>query len=340
MESLRDTRSPKQVFRTEEDDAWLTKWRLFESDPANETSVRPVGAKLHPALEPLRVAIRAQLKELIGAKREADYAEQRPEIRAKAGYNGWEWTRFVDRGELLLETHKRAPMRVTARTYERALAILDALCRAAKDRGFTATLDESTGRIQLHGYDATVSVRISERLQAKTRKEKSPWDAKPRVVSIKVPTEVLTLYVGETWSEAGIADKPSDPLERRLNRVFERVYLAVIRQHEKRREQQAWEEEWEAERSRRAQLEEERRQQEEQVAEERRKRRALLIEAKRWRSAQLIRDYVREVTSHRPSPQSPQSTWATWALQVADELDPLGGRVEEAVASATPTARD
>lgn len=319
------SRPPEEnAFRVAEDDDWLRAKSAEEETAYSQISVDLEPARWHAAIAPLRDKLRAEIKEMVLAERDAKRAEKSPRLAQSPDWEGWRWKSFVDRGEVLLQTHKRAPMRVTTRTYERALAVLNALCWAAARRGFTVQLNVPAGRIQLTGHDAVVDVRISEPLDEKVRVERNSWDNKPRSVPYKVPTGKLVLYVGERWSEVATAEAVDAPLETKLNQVFIRIYRAVIRQREQRRQRDARDREWKAEEARREAAAARRREEEAAKERERRQRNALVVEAKQWRTAQLIRDYVAQVMSLSGCPNSEISErWKKWAMKVADELDPL-----------------
>jgi hypothetical protein len=320
------SRPPEEnPFRVPEDDDWLRAKSAEEESADSRISVDLKPARWHAAIAPLRDKVRAEIKEVAVAERDARRAERTPRLAQSPDWQGWRWKSFVDRGEVLLQTHKRSPMRVTTRTHERALAILNALCFEAARRGFVVQLNVPAGRIQLTGHEAVIDVRISEPLAEKVRVERNSWDNKPRSIPYKVPTGKLVLNVGEHWSEVATADTADEPLETKLNQVFIRIYRAVIRQREQTRKRDAREREWKAEEARREAAAARRREEEARKDRERRKRSALIVEAKQWRTAQLIRDYVSQVMLQLAPDDGSESRqlWKSWAMQVADQLDPV-----------------
>lgn len=82
-------------------------------------------------------------------------------------------------------------------------------------------------------------------------------------------------------------------------------------------------EEEEAEARLKAKERAEREERERIAAEENARRDGLLTEAKDWRSARLIREYV-EARRTSEAAQVPEfEKWARWALEQADRMDPL-----------------
>ncbi len=327
-ETIEFTSRPPQAnrpFWLPADDEWLAERKAFESDPQNLISFDPKPARWHVAVRPLRDMLRAEVAELPKIKRDADRAEKSQHVRLEPNLNGWKWHGFVNSGELLCNTHRRIPMRVTPRTYERALGILNSLCVQAQARGFSVTLDEKEGRIVFEGFEGDVQLRIAERLDDEWRSEQSSWDKTSRKVKYKVPTGTLRLYVGETWSEICIADLEGEPIEGRLNEVFLKIYSRIVRCRERRRESKDREERWAEERRQRE--EEERRRQEIAAAREaeRRRRYRLLKEARNWETAKLLRAYIAHVERLPSEEAGPRNAeWRSWAKGVVDDLDPQG----------------
>ncbi len=82
-------------------------------------------------------------------------------------------------------------------------------------------------------------------------------------------------------------------------------------------------EEEEAEARRKAKEKAEREERERIAAEEKARRDELLTEAKNWRSARLIREYVEARRASEATQASEFENWARWALKEADRMDPL-----------------
>lgn len=310
-------------FRTAEDESWLASRIAFEENPENRIAVELQPSAWHRLVVPLRSSYLLAMKTMDAAKVSAERAEKDSRLKQQVGWKGWEWSAFLDRGQVLLPTHKSAPTRLTPFSYERALAVLNSLCREAERRNFTVSMNSEQGRIQIAGAEGTVLIRIAERLDTKTRSEKNSWDNKPRVVQYKVPSGELRVFVGERYSERDIGDGKDSPLESKLNSIFSMIYRAIVRQRESQRKHEAWHREYKAQEAAREAAESARRATAAQKERERRRRTSLLIEAKNWRASTLIRDYVSHLGQREPSEVGPShDAWKSWALQVAGDLDP------------------
>jgi hypothetical protein len=176
--------------------------------------------------------------------------------------------------------------------------------------------------VLIHGH-AKVEIRLSEKMNEEWRKE-IRFGSKPENVKYKVPSGVLRIYIGHSYSEREYSESSDRALESRLNDVFVGVYRRVVREREDARKRQRYERESaEAERLR-AEVEAQRRKEAALQEVERKKRQALIGEAENWRTAELIRQYVRHRDTGQPEdkPASEHAAWHAWALQVADDLDP------------------
>jgi hypothetical protein len=312
-----------------EDEAWLAERIAFEQQEEHTISVEEKPTRWHKALMPIREGLRESMREMREARRDFERGEKNPRLRQLPGWRGGYWRLFADKGEILSQTHKSSPTRVSPLTYERALAIINALCREAERRGFSVALNEDSGRIELKGHEGTVAVRITERLEAKSRVEQNEWDKKSREVQYKVPTGKLRLYVGERWSESDISDDDERNIEAKLNAAFIRIYRTIVNQREVRRRRAAQEREWKIEAAKREAAETRRLEQLALEEKERRHQRALVIEAKRWKSAELIREYVAHVARLKHAELSGLADWSTWANGVANALDPTAHRMTQ-----------
>jgi hypothetical protein len=143
-------------------------------------------------------------------------------------------------------------------------------------------------------------------------------------VKYRTATGVLRLYVGARYQEREITEG-DEPLETKLNDVFEKVYRGVIRERRAEREHQERERRWAEEARLREEAEARRREAEARAAEERRKRRELICEARRWETAKLLRRYLAELESGAVTEE-----WRRWAAAVADELDPTVAKSPDA----------
>jgi hypothetical protein len=317
----------KRPFRLPDDDEWLRDRLAFEERPENQIQFDPKPRRWHSVVRPLREKLMAEVAELPRIKRDAERVKKDNRVRSEPDFKGWKWGVFLDRGQLLCETHKSTPMRVTLLSYERAFAILNAICYQAENRGFSVALDDNAGRIILEGFEGKVEVRITERLDEAWRSEQSDWEKKPRNVKYKVATGQLRLFLGQSWSEIAIGDGKEAPLENKLNEVFLKIYARIVRCREQRRQTEAREQAWKEEERRREELEKQRREAAARREAERRKRESLVEEARAWQTVTLIRAYVSHVErriSEGATKHGRNEEWCNWAKHVADELDPIG----------------
>jgi hypothetical protein len=219
---------------------------------------------------------------------------------------------------------------VTAATRERALRILEVLCRAFKERGWPVAThqgDRQNSQIEVHGVKVAFS--LEERLQRQERPKPKPIDLllTPSLAFQErydyVPTGELVL---KAWHDVGSKSEWADGKRQRVEEKLNEFMIAVVRiadneirwQEERAiRERQRQEEE-------RARWERERRQ-----GEENRRGEDLVQLANRWREAELLRTFI---ATARAKPGSDPETspsdsqfhrWLRWAESYADQLDPF-----------------
>jgi hypothetical protein len=314
-------------WKSPEDAKWLAERIAFEERPENRITVEEKPTRWHKVVLPIRDDLREAAKEAEKAKREEERRKKHPQLRNEPNWAALRWPSFSYHGQILCHSPRSSPTRLTPLTYERGLLILNTLCHEAERRGFTVAFNEQRGRIEFKGYGGEIEVRITESLEDKLRSEKNDGERKPRVVEYKEPTGKLRLYIGNAWSETGISDDKDGKIEAKLNRVFIRVYRIVVRERERKREQEARDRAYEIEARKRAESEARQREEEARKLRDRRRRRSLVVEAKQWKTATLIREYVTHVMNSA-QPAAGTTTWTDWALSVADGLDPTGERSE------------
>jgi hypothetical protein len=122
-------------------------------------------------------------------------------------------------------------------------------------------------------------------------------------------------------------DDDAGKLEDKLTEIV--IGLAMVSERESRRwqaEMAEWQrkrEEEEAEARRNAKEKAEREARERIAADEKARCDGLLTEAKNWRSARLIREYVGARRASEAAQVPELENWARWALKEADRMDPL-----------------
>lgn len=122
-------------------------------------------------------------------------------------------------------------------------------------------------------------------------------------------------------------DDDAGKLEDKLTEIV--IGLAIVSERESRRwqaEMTEWQRKCEAEEAearRKAKEKAEREERERIAAEEKSRRDRLLTEAMNWRSARLIREYIKAKRALEVAQAPEFENWARWALEEADRMDPL-----------------
>lgn len=244
------------------------------------------------------------------------------------------------RGGLYFPKHKSIAARVTLNTYERGLALLNALCFAAEARGFVVEpTTESSDSIRLELSDVRVWLRVVERTGFEVLHEDgTPSENGMGTRRRTQPNGMLRFYCQVLYSNKVLDESDASPWENRLNEVFLYIYRAVARAKEKILSKQL------AEAERRvaiARRDEERRQEEmyrqhlsltradQMRAEQERlaRERALLDEADRWRQARMLEDYIGHIERETRA-EVGAVEWVSWAREVLRRLDPTAGRIK------------
>lgn len=315
-----------------QDARWLLERETFEIAADNRIDVVLDPRSWHSAIVATRRALRDESAEQERTRRLAKAAAKKPGRRShgEPTHEEWRWGYIQDRGQILSQLPRDGlPVRVSPKTLDRALAILNAIFKAASARGFAVEAPNGRRRLRLVGHQAEVLLRISERLEDGWRTEQPSRSHEKRDVKTKSPTGQLRLYISTiVGSEVCLADVEDRPLETQLNTAFCRVYQVVLRYRQWRRkmdelDRQHREAQHTAAEKERLEQEEERR-----LQEERARRQTLVEEASSWQSAMLIRRYVAHVErvaseAARESPRRSEfARWRAWALGVADQMDP------------------
>lgn len=291
------------------DRAWLKEKFEAERRPEFHIQVPMEPQEWHRAVEPLRrVLEKAQKKQRIERSKREEAERRRARLARQTGrvqpnFDVFEsWARPDDVSGLLSH-HEWSMLHVSHVTFQRALAVANALALAAKARGCSVKYNDEKARLEIGLEEGSLSIRIEEVQEARR------------------PTDKLSVVAyrpsGSKWEL--IDDEV--PVQERLNEVFVRLYRAVVSSRASARERKAYQDRLELERTQeaeRARLEEIRREREAQEAS---RRKELLNEVSRYQQAQQIRAYVTQVGG--------VSDWHSWALRIADDLDPLPSRRKE-----------
>ena len=188
------------------------------------------------------------------------------------------------------------PFRFTPLTYERGLAIANALFYSAEKRGFEIIKAKDTNNLCIKIDGGEVNIRISEKLRDEVvdPKNLSEIDRLISRTKIKVPTGTLRFHLSSagTSSETEIADNDNKLLQDNLNLVFCKIYKLVIRSKAKHREWAEWRRKCAEENRQREEREKIRLEALRLQEIELQKRKDLLKEANDWQNAELIYKYV------------------------------------------------
>jgi hypothetical protein len=314
------------AFHLPEDDAWLVEQDAYEERVEGAISVELSPVRWHRVAIKLSETIANRLKEVQQWRQLAERASNRT-LRQRSqnpDFDSWRWDSFVRDGKLVMH----ASLRVSQETYERALKIVNAVFYAAEARGFTISMNADESRIELKGHGGTVSMRMTERLDDKIRREAGYANGPLTNKEIKVPTGSLRLFVDSRGgSESNAAsDDNKGKIESKLNRVFLRINRLIIRNRELDRRHEAWNREWKEREERRATAAR-------RKAIARKRRRMLHHEVRRWERATRIRQYVAqivaansELTANRIATRR-LDRWQNWANELANRLDPTARRL-------------
>jgi len=288
---------------------WLANQQAAEDRPENKIDVPSRVTKWHPEIAPLRQQLLDEI------------AEREASRKAHARRNSYSNPALIliDTDEPLLGIrHKRCAVRVSEDSCSRALRILNTICFEAERRGFVVSMNSKAGRLELKMHDEHASLRMAEKVLKTPNPDPTAFFNR----TIRTATGILSLYMGNGYTEKQFVDKPDTPLEAQLNRVFksiaQRIHLEQIRTEE-RRQEAIRRKEWQA-----RQEEEQRRREEAaaRAAEEKRKQDALINDAINWQRAQLVRAYVEHILQTPSAPPEDKANWAAWAMAVAAQLDP------------------
>ncbi|MCQ9617927.1 hypothetical protein L1889_15655 [Paenalcaligenes niemegkensis] len=288
--------------------------------------------RLHPVVETLWQLLKGPFDEAIISRKRFDWEQRHPgRDYPDRGAFYLPWQSFCDRGQILADTHRKFAFRVSLPSCERALKLLDVVCREAEGKGYRPSMTEGNARIQLEMDGAYVYLRLTEKREAGTRKKINSWNNSVSHVKTLTPTGLLTMGIGQLgWGETTIGDQSDELLEQQLDAIFKIVasrYERSVKEAAKRKQRDIDFAGAEARRLEHEQLQREARQRAEQ---ELAKRNALIREAEDWKRSCEIRSYLSVLDSRMIEggvTASDYATWRSWATGVADDLDPSEKRV-------------
>jgi hypothetical protein len=321
------SRTPDQEWRTAEDERWFAERIAFDVSQRETLTVSERPARWHPVVAKLRDLLVEHEAELLKSRAAAERHARLPESRRQREGDsaGYLWRYANDHGQLVFDPSHAFAVRVSIGHFRRALVYLNAVARLAEARGYAVSYDSKEGRIVLDAQPGRVELRMSEKMEKRTRREGSRGDA--REVVYLVPTGVLRVFVAvrpgsirEMSDRVGETTASGDALrlEQRLPELLQSIYRQTVQSRMRQRRIDAMHAQREAAYARQQQAERLR-------AEEQQRRERLLGEIRAWQQAEAIRAYVRGVELASGMLSEARGDWRTWALAFADELDPIRG---------------
>ena len=294
----------------------------------------PDGYKWHPSVLSIKKDIDARAADALAAKKRHEWLEAHP--GRKYPYRDesrTSWKYFRSKGEILAPTHGLYAVRLTLRTYERGLVLLNDVMLKAVDLGFTVKKC-SIKSVELHRDGASVNLRLIERLLVRTVDRVNTYSKKIEHDRILLPSGNLELLIEQQGlGKSAFRDGDRGNLETKLSAIVEAIEL----RHARSKDQVA---EWARDGQRRKeaellrQQEEKRRVAEQKRAEEEKQRRdALVREAQAWQQAEVLRLYLAELDRRMSGggvPAKDYQDWRQWAEGVANDLDLASRRIKDA----------
>ncbi len=290
---------PSSEFDRPEDAVWLQQALAKEDMPENLIAVDLKPKRWHPVLAPIRERFLEAVKSRKALEKEKAARDARPKLSRR-----WEPNldflkyRALD-DPFVLPKRERVFLRVSLETYERALAISNALLFAAARRGCEVTYDERSARMRVQLEGASFSFAMRDRDQ--------------KLVL------VVDRYPG---SEFEIRDRESEGIEHQLNEFFVRLYPVVIKARVEARQEKVKQERLAVQRAAWEKLTQQRELEAKAKADELERRKKLIAEADQWQHATNLRRYIAEVAS-QPTGSTWTVEWVEWASKAADDLDPI-----------------
>lgn len=218
-------------------------------------------------------------------------------------------------------------LRVSPATYDRALAIANALVIASGRRNCELTFDIDQDRIILKMAETTLSLAIRERQKRETV-DRPQMFAALGLEKRPIPTNRLVIVIEKLGRSASEIIDNSQLIEMKLNSVFLHMYRSGVDDRERARVNEVRE----TIRARDLAAFEELSRQNAVIAAEKaqqeQEEKGLISEAANWHEAQQIRGFVAQVANHSTvTNRAAVDAWAQWALTVADKTDSLLERI-------------
>jgi len=290
-------------------------------------------ARWHSAIGELRARYEKSASNASQMKKRDEWEQAHPGKRCPPHLQtSGSWEYFCDAGQLLITSHRKSVARLSLMSYQRGLALLNAICYRAEAAGYSVRMGKEDSRIELSRDGAHVELRISEKLNSDFRQRIRSWDKKPEQAKRLTPSGRLVLYVGQQGGSATeLAEKPGKSLEQQLDQVSKTIDVRHAGSLETVAEWARWQQERKDAEIRRQEEERLRKEAQLRAEQERARRQGLIAEAESWSKAEMLRSYL-AVLDRRAAlggkTMEDYAEWREWALIVADELDRSAARVE------------
>lgn len=297
------------------DSAWLSERHAFELESQNRIVVEQPTKRWHSGFQTLRLRCESALKAHTLQTARLEKAMRQPRRTGELDKVAIE--RFDhEAGGLIFRRHIASAIRVSALTFDRAIAIGNALFVAADRRGCTCKVSQKFDRITIELEGACFQIALRERQKEYVGDAATKGQGRP--------TDRLALTVEDGHRKFELLDNENQRVEERLNVVFSRLYEAVVRERIAQRAQDEKDRIHAIRNEAYLAITKERAAKEAQFADDAKREVALLSEAKAWEEASRIRAYAEHI---KEQTGEPAREWYYWALFVADRKDPTKTRL-------------
>lgn len=281
----------------------------------------------HKALAGLRAKINKDVAAVKQLKKQHE-GNQIPYSQAYP-HHEWQmyatWEHFCNAGQVLITTHRKSVVRLSLGSYERGLALLNAICDMTAKCGYEVTMADKEERLRLSRAGAHVEVRLAERMKKLQQNRLGDSSQPSKQLQVLTPTGRLALTIEQQGvGQVELLDQHGNPLEDQLTEILS----AIAQQHQRslahvaelaRRKR-------EIEKIALSRREQESKDREalERADEEARHRTALITEVEDWHRAEMIRAYISvldERLANGICTTEGYENWREWARRVADNLD-------------------
>ncbi|WP_175762133.1 hypothetical protein [Burkholderia anthina] len=303
---------------------------------ADQISKAP--AHWHEALNAFRERIKKAVANAETLKRKYEWEQSHPGKRHPSHLNSYgSWESFCDAGQLLAATHRKSVARLSLCSYERGLAVLNAICVRAEAVGYVVDMGKGDSRLRLTRDQAYVEIRVGEEMDAGFRPKMRSWETEQ--VKRLTPSGRLFVFIEQQGTgETKVTDRKDELLEQQFDRIFELIAIRHQGSVSRLAEWAQWDRDRKAAETQRQEEERQRKEVQEQAERERQLRNDFIAEAENWDKARMLRAYLDALDTRLAeggSAMDGYAEWRVWAQVVVEELDRSAKKVKPAL-----TARD